>query len=85
MREFGSPVIFDATHSVQRPSQHGRSGGAREFIPALARAAMAVGIDGLFVETHPNPAEAKSDAATQLPLDELEGLLTSLISIRNAL
>ncbi|MBS1903799.1 MAG: 3-deoxy-8-phosphooctulonate synthase [Bacteroidetes bacterium] len=85
MREFGSPVIFDATHSVQRPSQHGKSGGAREFIPPLARAAMAVGIDGMFIETHPNPAEAKSDAATQLPLGELEGLLTSLISIRNAL
>jgi 2-dehydro-3-deoxyphosphooctonate aldolase (KDO 8-P synthase) len=84
MREFGSPVIFDATHSVQRPSQHGGSGGAREFIPALARAAMAVGIDGLFVETHPNPAEALSDAATQLPLEQLESLLKSLLAVRSA-
>lgn len=82
MQAFGSPVIFDATHSVQRPSQHGKSGGAREFIPTLARAAVATGVDGMFIETHPNPAEALSDAATQLPLDELEGLLTSLIAIR---
>lgn len=85
MREFGSPVIFDATHSVQRPSQHGQSGGAREFIPSLARAAMAVGIDGIFIETHPNPAEALSDKATQLPLEELEQLLTSLLAIRTAI
>ncbi|HYM19730.1 MAG TPA: 3-deoxy-8-phosphooctulonate synthase [Candidatus Kapabacteria bacterium] len=85
MRSFGSPVIFDATHSVQRPSQNGISGGAREFIAPLARAAVAVGIDGLFIETHPDPANAKSDAASQLPLDQLEGLLTSLLAIRNAI
>ncbi len=84
MKQFGSPVIFDATHSVQRPSQNGKSGGTREFIAPLARAAVAVGIDGLFIETHPDPAHAKSDAASQLPLHELEGLLDSLIAIRNA-
>ncbi len=71
MRESGFPVIFDATHSVQRPSLGSTSGGAPQFIPALARAAAAVGIDGLFVETHPDPPSAKSDAATQLPLDHL--------------
>jgi 2-dehydro-3-deoxyphosphooctonate aldolase (KDO 8-P synthase) len=84
MRSFGSPVIYDATHSVQKPSQNGMSGGAREFIAPLARAAVAVGVDGLFIETHPDPANAKSDAASQLPLDELEGLLTSLLAIRTS-
>lgn len=82
MRSFGSPVIYDATHSVQQPSQNGLSGGAREFISPLAKAAVAVGVDGLFIETHPDPANAKSDAASQLPLSELEALLTSLIAIR---
>lgn len=70
MATTGFPVIFDATHSVQQPSIGASSGGRREFIPALARAAAAVGIDGLFFETHPDPANAKSDAATQLPLHE---------------
>lgn len=70
MRSGGYPVIFDATHSVQQPSVGATSGGKREFIPALARAAAAVGIDGLFFETHPDPQNAKSDAATQLPLLE---------------
>ncbi|MBK7186765.1 MAG: 3-deoxy-8-phosphooctulonate synthase [Ignavibacteria bacterium] len=70
MATTGFPVIFDATHSVQQPSIGASSGGRREFIPALARAAAAVGIDGLFFETHPDPAAAKSDAATQLPLNE---------------
>lgn len=70
MATTGFPVIFDATHSVQQPSIGASSGGRREFIPALARAAAAVGIDGLFFETHPDPASAKSDAATQLPLNE---------------
>jgi 2-dehydro-3-deoxyphosphooctonate aldolase (KDO 8-P synthase) len=83
MREFGSPVIYDATHSVQRPSQAGVSGGERKFIAALARAAVAVGIDGIFLETHPNPAEAMSDKDTQLPLAHLEALLESLLEIRN--
>jgi len=84
MREYGSPVIYDATHSVQRPSQHGISGGNREFIAPLARAAMAVGIDGLFLETHPNPAEALSDRDSQLPLAELESLIERLLNIREA-
>ena len=84
MRELGAPVIYDATHSVQRPSQNGISGGERTFIAPLARAAMAVGVDGIFVETHPNPAEAMSDRDSQLPLDRLEALLEELLSIREA-
>lgn len=76
MQETGYPVIFDATHSVQRPGGGGTSsGGNRQFIPTLTRAAMAAGADGLFIETHPDPAQAKSDAASQLPLGDLEGLL----------
>jgi 2-dehydro-3-deoxyphosphooctonate aldolase (KDO 8-P synthase) len=82
MKEFGSPVIYDATHSVQRPSQNGISGGQRQFIAPLARAAMAVGADGLFIETHPDPAKAKSDSESQLPLGELEALLRSLLKFR---
>lgn len=82
MREFGSPIIYDATHSVQRPSQNGVSGGERRFILPLARAAMAVGIDGLFVETHPDPAKATSDAASQLPLNELERFIESVLAVR---
>ncbi len=71
------PVIFDATHSVQQPGQGGggTSGGLREFIPALIGAAAVAGADGFFLETHPDPAKAPSDAATQWPLDQLEGLL----------
>jgi 2-dehydro-3-deoxyphosphooctonate aldolase (KDO 8-P synthase) len=84
MREFGSPIIYDATHSVQRPSQNGLSGGDREFIAPLARAAMAVGVDGLFLETHPNPAEALSDKESQLPLADLERLIEGLLEVRNA-
>ena len=84
MREYGSPVIYDATHSVQRPSQHGISGGNREFIAPLARAAMAIGIDGLFLETHPNPAEALSDRDSQLPLADLEPLIERLLRVREA-
>lgn len=75
MREQGYPVMFDATHSVQQPSIGEQSGGRREFVPALARAAAAVGIDGLFVETHPDPARALSDAATQVPLAAFGDLL----------
>ena len=82
MKEFGSPVIYDATHSVQQPSHNGISGGQRQFIAPLARAAMAVGVDGLFIETHPDPAKAISDAASQLPLKELEPLLRSLLTFR---
>lgn len=82
MRGFGVPVCFDATHSAQRPGSLGKvTGGARETIPAMARAAAAVGIDALFVETHPNPAQALSDAATQWPLDHIESLLESVVAI----
>lgn len=83
MRQLGYPVIMDATHSVQIPGIGGKSGGASEFIPYLSRAAAAVGIDGLFLETHPNPKEALSDADSQLPLDELESLLRSVQKIDN--
>jgi 2-dehydro-3-deoxyphosphooctonate aldolase (KDO 8-P synthase) len=79
MRQTGFPVIYDATHSVQQPSLGAQSGGRREFIPALARAAAAVGIDGLFVETHPDPANALSDAATQLPLDAMPEFLAMVL------
>lgn len=76
MRETDCPVIFDATHSAQQPGALGdRSGGQREFIPHLVRAAAAVGVDGLFVETHPDPSCALSDAATSWPLGQLAGLL----------
>lgn len=76
MRQLGFPVVFDATHSVQQPGgQSGSSGGLREFVAPLTRAALAVGIDGLFFETHPDPANAKSDAATQMPLVQVEAFL----------
>lgn len=82
MRETGCKVIFDASHSVQRPAALGnRSGGDRDAIPALARAAVAAGVDGLFIETHPDPENAHSDAATVWPLDRLEPLLRDLIAI----
>lgn len=84
MKDFGSPVIYDATHSVQKPSQNGISGGERRFIAPLARAAVAVGVDGLFIETHPDPLNAKSDAASQLPLNELGSVLSGLVRIREA-
>ncbi|MEO0144828.1 MAG: 3-deoxy-8-phosphooctulonate synthase [candidate division WOR-3 bacterium] len=82
MKKFGYPIIYDATHSLQKPSiEGGMSGGEREFIPYLARAAVAVGIDGLFMEVHPNPDKALSDPKTQYPLNELESLLKQLIEI----
>jgi 2-dehydro-3-deoxyphosphooctonate aldolase (KDO 8-P synthase) len=84
MREAtGVPVIFDATHSVQQPGQGGggTSGGLREHIPALIGAAAAAGADGFFLETHPDPAKAPSDAATQWPLAELEGLLQRTLDL----
>jgi 2-dehydro-3-deoxyphosphooctonate aldolase (KDO 8-P synthase) len=85
MRTFGWPVVFDATHSAQLPGGSGTSsGGMREHIPALTRAAMAVGVDGLFLEVHPDPGKAWSDAATQWPLDQLESLLVSALKIREA-
>ncbi|MXP47937.1 3-deoxy-8-phosphooctulonate synthase [Altererythrobacter luteolus] len=82
MRETGRPVVFDATHSVQLPGGQGKSsGGQREFVPVLARAATAVGISGLFMETHPDPANAMSDGPNAVPLDYLSRLLTSLVEI----
>lgn len=79
LRETGAPVIYDVTHSVQLPGGEGhRSGGMRDYVPALARAAIAVGIAGLFMETHPTPDKALSDAATSWPLDRVESLLSTL-------
>jgi 2-dehydro-3-deoxyphosphooctonate aldolase (KDO 8-P synthase) len=79
MRETGAPVVFDATHSVQLPGGKGSaSGGQREFVPVLARAAVAAGVAGLFMETHPDPANALSDGPNAWPLDRLEGLLETL-------
>jgi 2-dehydro-3-deoxyphosphooctonate aldolase (KDO 8-P synthase) len=82
----GAPVIYDATHSVQQPGQAlgGASGGVREFVPTLLGAAAAAGADGFFIETHPDPATALSDAATQWPLTEFEGLLRRTLAIRAA-
>jgi len=77
MREFGCPIIFDATHSVQQPSSaQGITGGNRELVPPLMRAAMAVGIDGLFLEVHPDPDHAISDAANQIRLADIRTILT---------
>ena len=82
MRETGCPVVFDATHSVQLPGGQGTvSGGQREFVPVLARAAVAVGISGLFMETHPDPAKAFSDGPTAWPLGRLKALLATLKGI----
>jgi 2-dehydro-3-deoxyphosphooctonate aldolase (KDO 8-P synthase) len=82
MRDTGCPVVFDATHSVQLPGGQGdRSGGQREFVPLLARAAVAAGISGLFMETHPDPDRALSDGPNSWPLDRLEGLLEGLVAI----
>lgn len=79
MRETGCPVVFDATHSVQLPGGQGTtSGGQREFIPVLARAAVAVGISGLFMESHPNPDQALSDGPNAWPMDQMEPLLATL-------
>jgi 2-dehydro-3-deoxyphosphooctonate aldolase (KDO 8-P synthase) len=82
LRETHAPVVFDATHSVQLPGgQGGSSGGQREFVPVLARAAIAVGISGLFMETHPDPAKALSDGPNAVPLNRMKELLESLIAI----
>jgi len=78
------PVFFDATHSVQRPGGS-ETGGAREFVPLLARAAVAAGVDGIFLETHPDPARARSDRESQWPLRDLDGLIRSLMKIHQAL
>ena len=82
MRRFGCPIIFDATHSVQQPSsQAGITGGNREMVPHLMRAALAVGVDGLFIETHPDPDKAISDAANQVRLSDMKALLQQAIEI----
>jgi 2-dehydro-3-deoxyphosphooctonate aldolase (KDO 8-P synthase) len=84
MRETGCPVVFDATHSVQLPGGQGTSsGGQREHVPVLARAAVAAGVSGLFMETHPDPAKALSDGPNAWPLDRMESLLKTLISLDN--
>jgi len=86
MREFGVPVVMDCTHSLQQPNQgSGVTGGKPALIETIAKAAIAVGADGLFIETHPDPANAKSDGANMLPLDQLESLLTKLIRVRQAI
>lgn len=85
MKDFGVPVIFDATHSVQHPGGLGKTtGGAREFIPTLAKAAVAVGCNGVFMEVHDNPNNAKSDASSQWPLKKLDHLLKSIKRIHQA-
>ena len=82
MREYGCPVVFDATHAVQQPSsQAGVTGGNREMVPHLMRAALAVGVDGLFLEVHPDPDNAISDAANQVRLSDIEGILKQAIAI----
>jgi 2-dehydro-3-deoxyphosphooctonate aldolase (KDO 8-P synthase) len=82
MRDTGCPVVFDATHSVQLPGGQGTaSGGERKFIPVLARAAVASGIAGLFMETHPNPEKALSDGPNAWPLAMMQGLLETLVEI----
>lgn len=85
MKKFGYPVVYDATHSLQQPSIGEQSGGYPDFIPPLARAAAATGIDGLFFETHPDPKNAKSDSATQLPLEKVEEFVDNVIRVRNSL
>jgi 2-dehydro-3-deoxyphosphooctonate aldolase (KDO 8-P synthase) len=85
MRQMGCPVLYDATHSLQQPNAGERSGGRREFVRALARAAIAVGVDGIFFETHPNPDQALSDPDTQLPLAEVESFLHELVALWQAM
>lgn len=86
MRELGYPVVFDATHSVQMPGGQGdKSGGQRQFVPYLARAAAAVGIDALFMEVHENPDIALSDGPNMIPLAQLESVLKQIISVRSSL
>jgi len=86
MQALGCPVIFDATHAVQQPGGRGTStGGQREFVAPLARAAVAVGVDGLFMETHPDPDNALSDGPNMVPLHRLEALLRQLLALRQVL
>jgi len=82
MRSTNCPVVFDATHSVQQPGGQGdSSGGQREMVPVLARAAVAVGVSGIFMETHPNPSIAKSDGLNSMPMNQISSLLTTLKEI----
>ena len=86
MREYGYPIVFDATHSVQQPSsQVGVTGGNREMVPHLIRAAVAVGIDGLFLEVHPEPEKAISDAANQVRLSDVESILKQALAIEQVI
>ncbi len=86
MQSFGAPVILDVTHSLQQPNQAaGVTGGRPGLIETIARAGVAVGADGLFMETHPDPARAKSDGANMLPLDKMPVLLSRLAAIREAI
>ena len=86
MQAHGVPVVMDCTHSLQQPNQaSGVTGGKPALIETIAKAAIAVGADGLFIETHMNPAEAKSDGANMLPLDQLEALLERLVRVREAI
>ena len=86
MQKFGCDVVLDCTHSLQQPNQEsGVSGGRPDLIPTIAKAGVAVGVDGLFIETHPKPEIAKSDGANMLPLDQLEPLLEQLVKIRKAI
>jgi len=86
MRSFGTPVVLDCTHSLQQPNQSsGVTGGRPALIETIARAGIATGADGLFIETHPKPSEAKSDGANMLPLSELERILERLVRIREAI
>jgi 2-dehydro-3-deoxyphosphooctonate aldolase (KDO 8-P synthase) len=82
MAKFGYPIVFDATHSVQQPGGMGeKSGGQREFVPYLARAAIAVGVGAVFMETHEDPDNAPSDGPNMVPLNEIKNLLKQLVSI----
>lgn len=86
MQKFGKPVVLDITHSLQQPNQgSGVTGGRPELIETIARAGIAVGVDGIFIETHPEPSKAKSDGANMLALDKMEGLLKKLVKIRFSL
>ena len=86
MQTFGFPVILDVTHSLQQPNQtSGVTGGLPALIETIAKAAIAIGTDGLFIETHPEPSQAKSDGANMLRLDLLEDLLTRLVRLRQAI
>ena len=86
MQKFGAPVILDVTHSLQQPNQSaGVTGGRPDLIETIARAGVAVGVDGLFMETHRNPSVAKSDGANMLPLAQLPGLLRRLAAIRETI